>query len=332
MLEPPPAAPPAPAAEASPVPHAPEEVPPAVEAQAAPPPAVPGVAEPVPIAAPQESAPASAEEPSREGMARMSSARRVAQWAGMILVALLLGEFRHTKPPPPLPPGASMRIPEWGASLPPRLGPWLPTWEGGSGSGKVAPPLDPPEAERAAPLVPEVSPAAQQREASVNTKQNKQQPVRLGSLKKKAALAATCTTLACSSGPTTEVRPPEARPTPITAAPCPPGALKAMEQLGIRIGQEADGELPHKRLGAEWITVKEGGTTVKTGDNLGKLDAGTVFSGRLIVGQRGVRGQMVQATTEDGQTFPVCLEFTNEKTKEGKVDSTVTLEAVDKFQ
>ncbi|WP_224365100.1 serine/threonine protein kinase [Hyalangium versicolor] len=204
----------------------------------------------------------------------------------------------------------------------------LPTWES---EGKVAPPLKPPEAERAAPLESEgasTAPVAtdgkaQQREASVKTEQQKQ-PKRLGAAKK-AALLIICTTPACT-GPVAEVRPP-----PVTAEPCPPGSLQAMEQLGIRIGKRADGEFSWHQGNVRPVPIKEGWTTLRMGEDLGQLEAPYQLSGRILLSEKRAYGHWVQAT-KDGKTYPVCLESNQPRTDEGEVESTVGVEAVREFE
>jgi serine/threonine-protein kinase len=145
-------------------------------------------------------------------------------------------------------------------------------------------------------------------------------------VKKAAALLPLCTTLSCS-GPTAELRPP-----PVTAEPCPPGALKAMEQLGINIGDDATSGLLPMGGGQMIKPPKEGRATLKIIKSLGKLGYGTTVAGRLIVGEKRVWGHFVQATTPQGETYPVCLEVRQELTDDGEMESTLYPEAVKEFE
>ncbi|WP_224241622.1 serine/threonine protein kinase [Hyalangium gracile] len=206
----------------------------------------------------------------------------------------------------------------------------LPTWWSG---GKVAPPLKPPEAERAVPLETEGALAAsvaagataQEPEASVKTEQQKQ-PKRPGSARKAAALLTTCTTLACT-GPGAEVRPP-----PVTAEPCPPGSLEAMEQLGIRIGDQGAGVFTWYDGPARPVPIKEGWTTVKLSEPLGQLGQLVLLSGRILLSEKYAWGHFVQATTQEGKTYPVCIAYRHPRNDEGEVSSYVPLQAVRKFE
>ncbi|WP_224372951.1 hypothetical protein, partial [Hyalangium versicolor] len=205
----------------------------------------------------------------------------------------------------------------------------LPTWESG---WKVAPPLKPPEAGLEAPFETEGAPTApvaagataQEPEASVKTEQQKQ-PKRLGAAKKAAALLITCTAPACT-GPGAEVRPP-----PVTAEPCPPGSLQAMEQLGIRIGKRADGIFTWHKGPVGPVPIKEGWTTLRMGDDLGQLEVPYQLSGRIMLSEKRAYGHWVQAT-KDGKTYPVCLESNQPRTDEGEIESTVGVEAVREFE
>jgi eukaryotic-like serine/threonine-protein kinase len=338
----PPVAPPEEAAPAEPAAHSPERAPAPMEALSAPqareaPARVgPEAPEPVPAAGRGELAPLPQVEPVRRAVARRVPRARAALGLGLLAAMAVLTYAVATSEHTPASPG-SERL---GESTPPGaqprggLEPGLPTRENG---WKVAPPLNPPEAERAAPLAPEaattapVAPGAtaQEDEASVNTPEKKQ-PQRLRAAKKAAAVLSTCATLGCT-GPTAEVRP--VRPLrPVTAEPCPPGSLQAMEKLGIRIGKRADGVFAGQVVG-EWIKVNEGWTTVQLGDDLGELEGGrqTLLTGRLIFGEKHVWGHFVQATTKEGKTYPVCLEYRDE-IRDGKLFSSVEVEAVREFK
>lgn len=279
--------------------------------------------QPVDVAVPEVEAAAQAPQPAAPIPPPASPAnprRRRATWAagaGLLLVLSVLVFALGTRGHAPVQSDA-------------RLGPVPPTSQGG---WKVAPPLEPPESERAAPLEREGAPAAPvaagatapQHEAPVKTPQQKQTK-RLGPVKKAAALAGACASLSCS-GPSTEVRSP-----PVTAEPCPQGSLEAMEKLGIRIGKEADGEFSWFHGNVTMVKVNEGWTTLRTFEDLGELEASTVLSGRIILTEKWAYGHWVQATTEQGKTYPVCLESREERNDEGEVESSVFVKAVREFK
>jgi eukaryotic-like serine/threonine-protein kinase len=213
----------------------------------------------------------------------------------------------------------------------------LPTWEPGR---KVAPPLEAPEAERASPGTAEegspapVAPGAtahHEEEASVKTPQQKK-PKGLSAAKKAAAVGLTCTALAACPGP--QVRPPPPPP-----EPCPPGAVEAMRELGIKVGDTSSGTFIDES--ARWISVNEGKTQLRTYQKLGNVTERLYLSGRLILGER-VYGRLTQARLGD-RIIPVCVELYDPanwgrglvRRDEGggtTVYSTVRLKAVDRFE
>ncbi|ATB50982.1 serine/threonine protein kinase [Corallococcus macrosporus] len=124
------------------------------------------------------------------------------------------------------------------------------------------------------------------------------QPSRsVGSLARRAAItAATCTALACQSGP-------EVRPAP-PSEPCPEGAVQAMEARGLRIGEL--GSVHFARGEPKNVTVREGWVRLRVGATPYPL-AGATLSGRLIVSER-VYGRFTEAEM-NGERFPVCIEL-----------------------
>jgi serine/threonine protein kinase len=204
--------------------------------------------------------------------------------AGLGLVATLsVRVWLQAGSAQPLAPAAPVGEPVGWALL-------LPTWGNG---WKLAPPLKPPEAEPVAPAV-----APEKEEASVKTPQQ-QKPQRASAVKK-AAAATICTTIACAG--------PQVLPPPPEPKPCPPGALEAMAQFGIKPGDREDASF---RLGTggdeSWIKVKAGWTQVLTG-GWKELPGGTLLEGELFLSDR-VYGRFTQALTPDGKTYPVCVEL-----------------------
>ncbi|NTX53693.1 serine/threonine-protein kinase [Myxococcus sp. CA039A] len=118
------------------------------------------------------------------------------------------------------------------------------------------------------------------------------------SIRKVMTAAAVCTALACS-GP--QVRPP---PEP---EPCPDGAVEAMENLGIDVGDHHGATFPIKG-DTRVISVREGATQIRLLGRWGKLPGDTILSGRLIASDR-VFGRLTRARTRSGENFPMCLEL-----------------------
>ncbi|WNG54169.1 protein kinase [Archangium gephyra] len=148
-----------------------------------------------------------------------------------------------------------------------------------------------------------------------------------------------CTLLltGCTSTPQV-VRPP---PRP---ADCPPEALNAMKESGIRIGDKSGVKFPV--VGSvKPVTVRES-TPVTALDVLGEWRSGFELTGRLYLGPERVYGRFTQARTPDGKTYPVCFELIDAETRtrgalrddvNGPADSAVVLSsqyvrAVERFE
>jgi serine/threonine-protein kinase len=124
-------------------------------------------------------------------------------------------------------------------------------------------------------------------------------------------LAATTAACAVLSGCPSPVVHSQVRPAP-PPEDCPPGSLEAMEQLGLRMGDNELVVLPGEDLINKVVTVREGpGATAefRGGGGWGKLRAGAVFSGRLIFGEKRVYGRFTQVLTTEGKTYPVCMQL-----------------------
>lgn len=118
--------------------------------------------------------------------------------------------------------------------------------------------------------------------------------------------AAACTALTACPGP--QVRPP---PPP---EPCPVGAVKVMEKLGIDL--EDKHGAPFVLARPQIISVHEGPTQLILAGPWGGMPSNTVLSGRLIVRDR-VYGRLTWATTPKGDSFPVCMEVYAEEGPRG---------------
>ncbi|WP_164021314.1 serine/threonine protein kinase [Pyxidicoccus trucidator] len=187
--------------------------------------------------------------------------------------------------------------------------------DGTAARQEVAPPENPPEADRAAaPPVAVSTPAAaatpampQKDDASVKMPKKapplKMQPKSAGTVGKALALTLTCTGLACTGA--------QVRPAP-PSEECPPGAVEAMKQWGINVGDVHSAVFTASRRmnpSIRIITVKEGPTSL----SVSREDWGSMpdydLTGRLILGER-VHGRLTQAQTRDGkETFPICMEL-----------------------
>ncbi|RKH92054.1 serine/threonine protein kinase [Corallococcus sp. AB045] len=215
---------------------------------------------------------------------------------------------------------------------------------------EVAPTDKSPQSDRAAaPSGPEATAAAvalpatlQEVAATVTTQMPETSSLPLSSKPAKkvrsamtrAAGMATCTALLGCPG--TQVRPP---PPP---EPCPVGAVKAMKEWGIRMGDEYIAAFDFSR--PRIISVSEGPTQFLLAENVGDLRGGAELSGRLIVRDR-VYGRLTWATTNQGDSFPVCLEVYAEEGGRGlprepgddspssaRVFTTVSVKAVREFE
>lgn len=159
---------------------------------------------------------------------------------------------------------------------------------------------------------------------------------RPGSVGKVAGVvAAASIELACPGG---QVRPP---PQP---EECPPGALKAMKERGIKVGNTYPATFPVV-WDAQFITVPEGQVSIHLYKPWQQLPPDTTFSGRLIFGPDRVYGRLTEARTPEGERFPVCLELFDERTRKrglerkpdegpdtARVFSTVLVGATDHFE
>ncbi|RKI32549.1 serine/threonine protein kinase [Corallococcus sp. AB004] len=113
---------------------------------------------------------------------------------------------------------------------------------------------------------------------------------------------AACMELACTGS--------QVRPTP-PPEECPPGAVEAMEKLGLFARGAGRGESTFdlRPETSRFITVREGETTIRMIRRWGNLPSPTLFSGRLIVGPERVYGRLTEARTPDNERIPVCVQF-----------------------
>ncbi|CAM3393996.1 serine/threonine protein kinase [Corallococcus sp. ZKHCc1 1396] len=117
---------------------------------------------------------------------------------------------------------------------------------------------------------------------------------------------ATCAALGCPSGPQLRSPPPP--------EPCPVGAVKAMEKLGIDLEDKHPALFVFSR--PHVISVREGPTELILAGHWADMPSMTVLSGRLIMRDR-VYGHLTWATTPKGDSFPVCMEVYAEEGQRG---------------
>ena len=207
---------------------------------------------------------------------------------------------------------------------------------------EVAAPWMAPEAQQAAaalngaPTLAAVALPATLSEEKASVKMKKNTGVSPG--KALGLGVAACLTMACPG--------PQVRPTP-PPEDCPPGAVEAMEKLGIKVGDEwlqvtwsARGEGSGRR------SVKEGWTSIRVFSGIRRIELrpDTILSGKLLFGDR-VYGRFTEARLpKGGGTVRVCMELRDGSGKRGlerepgstegnvKVWDTGYVRAVDRFE
>ncbi|AEI66275.1 serine/threonine-protein kinase [Corallococcus macrosporus] len=203
----------------------------------------------------------------------------------------------------------------------------------------AAPPLATPTPAAAAPAThAEVQAAVKMLKTTVSpaTPTPNTKAPGLGSMGKALCVGVTSAALACSGTPVRPEPPPE---------PCPPGAVEAMEKLGIRLGDEGTATFFFEGKHVQPTTVTEGMVNVRYALGLAEdLPQNSRLSGRLIFGER-VYGRLTRARSPDGSVnIPVCLELWDRQGGRGLIDlgkrgpttatvlSTVYVRAVREFE
>ncbi|QSQ25189.1 serine/threonine protein kinase [Pyxidicoccus parkwayensis] len=269
---------------------------------------------------------------------------RAAIWMGLLVilgvgVLMIARNLRSSSPAPAarhaLEPRSNAISFSPSASSTFTLALWAPGQE-------VAAPWMPPEAQEAAaalngaPTLAAVALPATLSEEKASVKMKKNTGVSPG--KALGLGIAACLTMACPG--------PQVRPTP-PPEDCPPGAVEAMEKLGIKVGDEtlqvtwsARGEDAGRR------SVKEGWTSIRvfSGSHEIGMHPDTILSGKLLFGDR-VYGRFTEARLpKGGGTVRVCMELRDGSGKRGlerepgstegnvKVWDTGYVRAVDHFE
>lgn len=116
---------------------------------------------------------------------------------------------------------------------------------------------------------------------------------------KAVGVAGACLHLACSG--------PQVRPAP-PPEECPPGALEAMKELGIERGDSRVFVFDVIKGEPHVITVHEGNAVVRLGEGWEGLRSGGLLYGKLYLADR-VYGRFTWARTNQGRTYPVCIEL-----------------------
>ncbi|WP_257455798.1 serine/threonine protein kinase [Archangium lipolyticum] len=180
-----------------------------------------------------------------------------------------------------------------------------PPWRRLEGDGGAAPEA----AETPAP----VASATQSQDTRVSTfrkdpQGTQQQPsMDSGSTAVKAGAALLGCALATGCpGPTTTAVQVRSLPAPTE---CPPGSLRTMKELGLRIGRNLGAEFPNQDENETFVPVREGpGTTMEIEPTRTNLPAGdNVVSGELFFGADRIYGRFTQLHTPDGHTYPICM-------------------------
>ncbi|QRK09397.1 serine/threonine protein kinase [Archangium violaceum] len=254
------------------------------------------------------------EEASPHGQRTRTPPRRASVWGSALLVLGLLGVLAVLRFPPHPEPEVPATTPEVVSA---------PTISEVTNAGQeVAPRGEPPEggggaapekAETSAPVASATPPedstrvkTPRQGSQPQKTQQKKKQRTVLGEVAKVCGTALAVSQAACASPA------PQVLPTP-PAAECPPGAVQAMNTLGLEFN--TTGSLlffPYdKNSDNPRITlVRQGpGTLQLLGDVWEKLPEDTVFSGELFFGKTHVYGRFTTAHPPGGPTYPVCMEL-----------------------
>ncbi|XXF78377.1 serine/threonine-protein kinase [Myxococcaceae bacterium GXIMD 01537] len=250
---------------------------------------------------------------------RTPDAGAVRAAAGVCILLLAVGALVSTRHswPAPAPEHRAPEVPAPSSAASPGL-----SRPPGDSLQELATPWRPPEAlEATDPLKAAYTAAAVAARAtftkdtpSVMMKKNtgvppqpQQQPSESGSLGKALSLGiAACMGLACPG--------PQVRPAPKPAPEdCPPGAITAMDKLGIKKHAWA----PADFLGAtnyrdgRVMPVHTGATTLVLVNPLGKLPGGwvTELRGKLFVGETRIYARLTEARTSQGESIPVCIQL-----------------------
>jgi serine/threonine-protein kinase len=217
----------------------------------------------------------------------------------------------------------------------------IPTMNAGPGE-KVAPPWKSPDPEGAAifpPTTTAIPTMPSEDSVSVKTPVNvqaKQSSTAIRAARRLAGAAITCSALTGCPGA-------QVRPAPPAEA-CPPGAVAAMEKLGIKVDMQDShvATFDPTPKNARDIAVREGRASVFILGKWKGMPSGTKLSGRLVFGDR-IFGRMTEAEV-DGRTIPVCVELVDVEGGRGllrepnggpdsaKTFSSVRLEAVRRFE
>lgn len=233
--------------------------------------------------------------------------------AGGLVTLLMLRPSSSERAPATTAPQAAERVQEVARpSAPP---------EGGRGAA-------PTRAETPAPVAAATLPKDKTRVKTPKQKSG------LGSVGKVAGVAAAaCMGAACPGAQVRPAPPPEE---------CPPGAIEAMEKLGVNVGYRGMVTF-EPRENVRLIPVREGPVLIYLLGNWAKFPRDTRFSGRLIFGEGRVFGRLTTAHSAEGQ-FPICLELISFEGKRGvepepdgapdtaRIGSTVHLKAVRRFE
>ncbi|RKH59681.1 serine/threonine protein kinase [Corallococcus interemptor] len=242
------------------------------------------------------------------------TALRVASWMSLLVIVSVLMLARDLAPSSAQVARHTQEPHSSAASSSPPVAPTLVLALGAPGQ-EVAAPWMAPEAQEAAvalngaPILAAVALPATLSEEKVSVKMKKTTGVSPG--KALGLGIAACLTMACPG--------PQVRPTP-PPEDCPPGAVEAMEKLGIKVGDERlEVTWGAQGANAERRSVKEGWTSMRiySGSREIEMRTGTILSGKLLFGDR-VYGRFTEARLpKGGGTVRVCMELRDQSGKRG---------------
>jgi serine/threonine-protein kinase len=188
----------------------------------------------------------------------------------------------------------------------------MPAQAAGDG-GEMAREEKPPEADRAAaPPQADTTPVAK-KDAFVKTPRKTPRPDKKPTGR---ALRAACAGLTGQALQACVAAQQTVAPVVYSAPPsleCPADAVRTMKDtLDIRMDIGAARLISFNLPGGvRRVDVRQSATVI-TIEPLGKLEGGTVLTGRLFFTADRIYGLFTEAKTEDGTTYPVCLELMEE--------------------
>ncbi|MFY0567471.1 serine/threonine protein kinase [Archangium lansingense] len=126
------------------------------------------------------------------------------------------------------------------------------------------------------------------------------------SMKKTSKMVRNLVVAGCVAGSPGCVSGPQPRPPP-PPEDCPPGAAATHERFGVVYTHGINLVLPLPRV--EVVPLQEGPVTAEIIGRWGGLPDFTIFSGRVVIGEKRVYGRFTEARLPSGEIVPVCLQM-----------------------